>query len=843
MKKRHKYHRITKHSKHVAMVILTLGFIVAGFFVLWIASFKIPDLSGLEERRVSQSTKIYDRTGEVLLYDVHENVKRTVVPVDQISRNVKNAAIAIEDTEFYQHHGIRPLSIIRAIIANFTGLGYSQGGSTITQQVVKNTILTTEKSITRKLKEWVLAIKLEQAMDKESILGLYLNESPYGGSMYGIQEASRTFFGKDAATTTLAEAAYLAALPNAPTYFSPYGNHRDKLEARKNLVLQKMLENNFITQEEYDSAKKETVVFVPQGETGITAPHFVLFVKEYLESHYGPRAVSDDGLKVITTLDAVLQAKAEEIVKRNALANKKNFNAENASLVAIDPKTGGILVMVGSRDYFDKEIDGNFNVTIAKRQPGSAFKPFVYATALVKGYTPDTVVFDVPIEFSTYCNPDGTPIKPTDTDKCYQPENYDRIYRGPITMRNALAQSINIPAIQFLYLAGIHDSLQVAQDMGITTLTDPNRYWLTLVLGGGEVTLLDMASAYGVFASNGSRNLYQAVLAVYDKNGALLEQFEPSPTQVIDKDIALQISDILSDNKARAPAFGDNSALYFPGKEVAVKTGTTNDYRDAWILGYTPSIVAGAWAGNNNNSPMEKKVAGFIVAPLWHEFMAFALASTSPSEHFERPAQKDLSGLKPVLRGLWQGNDSYFIDRISGKLATPYTPAETRIEKVVTNPHSILYWVDRNNPRGPKPEQPQNDPQFNFWEYAVQKWVAQNGVLLEMNTVAPTGYDDIHVPGTSIRMSINGVDPNNTYSAEDILNVWINAEGSYPLTKVDFFLNDQFIGSSSNFPFSISFTPSTISNISETNTFKVVGYDTVFNKGEAVAGLNLTFGP
>ncbi len=820
----------------MAVVALIFG----GIFILWVSSFKLPDLSDIEKREVTQSTKIYDRTGEVLLYDVHEDIKRTIVPFDQISRNIRNAAVAIEDEEFYQHHGIKISSILRAIIADITPGGVTQGGSTITQQVIKNTLLTSKRSPSRKLKEWVLALKLERVMSKDQILALYLNEAPYGGNIYGIEEASKTYFGTSAASTTLAQAAYLAALPNAPTYYSPYGNHKDKLEERKNLVLSRMLANKFITQQEYDAAKKETVAFKPQSDMGITAPHFVLFVKEYLESKYGPRAVNDEGLEVVTTLDANLQAKAEEIVKRNALANKQKFNAENAGLIALDPKTGEILAMVGSRDYFDKEIDGNFNVTLAKRQPGSSFKPFVYATALMKGYTPDTMVFDVPIEFSTYCNPDGTPQDPADEDKCYMPENYDHVYRGPISMRNALAQSINIPAIQFLYLAGIRDSLQTAREMGITTLTDPDRYGLTLVLGGGEVSLLEMVSAYSVFANSGVRNPYQSVLSVKDRNGNILEQFSPAPEQVLDKDIALQISDILSDNKARAPAFGETSALYFPGREVAVKTGTTNDYRDAWVIGYTPSLAVGAWAGNNDNSPMEKKVAGFIVAPLWHEFMGFALGSTTNVERFERPAQKDISNLKPVLRGIWQGNTTYSIDSVSGKLATQYTPPETKVEKVLTDVHTILYWVDRNDPLGPKPEHPENDSQFPYWEYAVRKWATEHNMAqTETDASIPTVVDDVHTAQNSIHVSIAGIDQNQTYPENSPLTISVLSQGPYPLSRADFFLNDQFIGSSSAAPFSITFTPSSLDQISDINTFKVVGYDTAYNKGEFVSGLKL----
>jgi len=700
--------RLTRVQKTLlkkgALVALAVGFFITGAIILWASTLEIPDLHSFDQRKVAQSTKIYDRTGEVLLYDLHENIQRTVVPFGDISRHIKNATVAIEDAEFYQHHGVKPTAFLRAVVINLTTFGFSQGGSTITQQVVKNSILTQEKLISRKIKEWVLSIKLEKVMSKEDILNLYLNESPYGGNLYGIEEASRAFFNKSATDVTLAEAAYLAALPQAPTYYSPYGNHRDKLEERKNLVLARMLENGFITESEYEEAKGVTVEFSPLQDRGIKAAHFVFFIQEYLEQKYGKRAVEERGFKVITTLDYELQSKAEEIVKVAALENQEKFNAENAGMVAIDPKTGQILVMVGSRDYFDSGIDGNFNVALAKRQPGSSFKPFVYATAFKKGYTPETVVFDLKTQFSTACAPNNF----SSEGDCYSPNNYDNVFRGPVTFRNALAQSINVPAVKVLYLAGLNDSLNTARDLGITTLTDSSRYGLTLVLGGGEVSLLDMTSAYGVFANDGVRNPYAGILRIEDGAGNHIEEFQEHPAQVLDSQVTREISDVLSDNAARSPAFGEQSFLYFPGRDVAAKTGTTNDYRDAWIVGYSPAIAVGAWAGNNDNSAMEKRVAGFIVAPMWNAFMQEALKKY-PEESFKPPVYDYNENLKPVLRGEWRG----------GEYVSTDTPGQVSI-----NIHSILYWVDKNNPRGPRPENPANDPQFRYWEYPVQIWAA-----------------------------------------------------------------------------------------------------------------------
>jgi 1A family penicillin-binding protein len=725
------------HIRNSVFFVLATCFFVAGTLTIWMSTLEIPDLSSFSQIKVVQSTKIYDRTGTVLLYDVHQDIKRTVVPIDKISTNIKNASVSIEDAQFYQHHGIRPTAIARAILANILiklhlSNGYTQGGSTITQQVVKNSLLTQDRTFTRKIKEWVLALKLERILNKEEILSLYLNGSSYGGSIYGVEEASLNFFDKHASDVDLAEAAYIAALPQGPSYYSPYGNHKDQLELRKNLVLKQMHILGYITDNDYQSAMKEVVIFKPLQNSGITAPHFVLFIKDYLTTKYGEQAIEEQGFKVTTTLDAGLQVKAEEIVKKHALDNAAKFHATNASLVTIDPKTGQILTMVGSRNYFDKDIDGNVNVALAKRQPGSTFKPFVYATAFEKGYRPETTVFDVPTQFSTACAADNFSSIPP----CYSPNDYDGRFRGPMTLRNALAQSINIPAVKVLYLAGIKDSLQTAKDMGITTLTDASRYGLTLVLGGGEVTLLDMTSAYGVFANEGVRNPYTGILKVENSVGQTIEEYKPQGISILDPDITRNISDILNDNTARTPIYGPSSSLYFSGHDVAVKTGTTNNYKDAWIVGYTPSLVVGAWVGNNDNTPMDKKVAGYIAGPLWHEFMALAI-SKYPNEAFTPPAAKDMDGTKPVLRGIWQGNDVTVIDRSTGDQATDTTLEQNKSDKIITNTHTILHWVDRSNPNGPVPTSKTDDPQYSAWEYGVQQWVANNGPAQGVTLVIP----------------------------------------------------------------------------------------------------------
>jgi penicillin-binding protein 1C len=737
--------------------------------------------------------------------------------------------VAIEDDRFYQHIGIEPKAILRAVLVNL-GLreGYQgQGGSTITQQVIKNALLTQEKTITRKVKEWVLAIKLERVLTKDEILELYLNEAPYGGNIYGIQEASMAFFGKSSDDITLAEAAYLAALPQAPTRYSPYGSNVDQLVSRKDLVLRKMRDLGSITVEEYSSAVSEKVTFIPQAEKGIKAPHFVMFVKERLVEMYGEEAVNEGGLKVLTTIDMDLQTKAEEMVIKHAETNEKQFNASNAALVAVDPKTGGIRVMVGSRDYFDMEHEGNFNIAVAKRQPGSAFKPFVYGAAFELGYTPDTVLFDVQTQFSTRCDPFGKPLGTAEEKDCYMPVNYDGVYRGPISLRNALAQSINVPAVKLLYLVGLDHALEFAERIGITTLVDKARYGLTLVLGGGEVTLLDLTSAYGVFANDGKRLPYTGIERIEDSQGNLLYESIPTEREVIGADVARRITSILSDNEARTPAFGARSYLYFPDRSVAVKTGTTNDYRDAWIIGYTPSLVVGAWAGNNDNTPMEKKVAGFIIAPLWNEFFTEAF-EIIPDEQFP-PPQPIPQTIKPALRGVWYGGDTYKIDKISGKLATEFTPPEMIMERAIPNPHEILYWVDRRDPLGPAPENPYIDPQFSLWELPSQVWLVQNGLPKEALQSIPTGYDDIHKPEFAPNILIDAPNSSTTYRVDEKLIVSPRISSVFPVEHVDYFVNGVFLGSTKSIPYEFAFVPIEVGNIRVINSLKVVVHDIAGN--------------
>lgn len=691
------------------LALFGLGFFIVGGILVAVAITPVPDISSFAARQIDQSTKIYDRTGQVLLYDYNRDAKRNIVPIADISPNTINATIAIEDSSFYQHGGIRFTSIIRAMVADALGGALSQGGSTITQQVVKNELLTNKKSIIRKINEWVLAIKLEQIYSKNQILETYLNNIPYGGTLYGVEAASEAYFGIPAKDLSLAEAAYLAAMIQAPTYYSPYGTHQAELTARKNIVLDRMHTLGFIDDTAYAAAQAEQVSFSSSGQNSIIAPHFVFYILDQLEQTYGSQALMS-GLKVTTTLDADLEVKAESIVNQYALANVKKFKATNASLIAIDPPTGQILAMVGSRNFFDKEIDGQYNATLASRQPGSTMKPFIYSLALMHGYTRDTVVFDVPTQFSTVCRPSDTT---NNTSPCYAPVDFDNTHRGPMTFETALAQSINIPAIKTLYLVGIQNAINLAKSFGLTTLGDPSQYGLTLVLGGGEVRLLDLTGAYAAFANDGVKNTPTGILEVDDAQGTVLEKYVPQSSQVLPANIARDMSAMLSDAPARLPEYALDSPLSFAGYDVAVKTGTTNDTKDAWVIGYTPSIALGVWTGNNDNTPMVKSIAGFIAAPMWHEAMAYAL-SKYPKTYFGEPDLISTS-VPPMLQGNWR------IPDFQGNVT----------------PHSLLYWTDKNNPQGPPLVNPSQDPQFAYWEYGVSAWYNSHPELFSGGVMLP----------------------------------------------------------------------------------------------------------
>lgn len=677
----------------VGIIILILIFVGIVFAINQISKLakNLPDPQKSGSWQMQESTKIYDKTGKVLLYEVNENGKRTVISLDQIPKSVKEATLALEDQDFYKHSAIDWKSVIRALTVNLIKGQFSQGGSTITQQLAKNTFLTPEKTISRKVKEIILAYWIEKYYSKDQILNLYFNQISYGAGAYGVESASQTYFGKSAKDLSLAEAATLASIPQLPTYYSPWGPHLAELLKRKNYALEQMYSLGYINKQEKEVAQNTPLKFMPQSIGNIKAPHFSLMVKEYLVDKYGEDVVNRGGLKIITSLDFDMQQIAEKAVKDGATRNAELYKGNNASLVAQDGKTGQILALVGSANYFDKSIEGNFNVaTQGLRQPGSSIKPFIYMTAFKKGYSPDTVVFDSLTNFDTSGN----------FQNSYIPENYDYIYRGPVSLRTALAQSLNVPAVKTLYLAGINDSVEVANSFGLSTLTDPKRYGLTLVLGGGEIRLIDMVEAYSVFSQEGIKRQQSFILSVEDSNGTILEKYFDKSTQVIEPQYPRLINDILSDNEARKPLFQNSFDLTtFPDRQVALKTGTTNDYRDAWVFGYTPSLIVGVWAGNNHQEPMQKNAGSILAAvPIWHDFMAGVLPKM-PIETFTKP--DPISESKPML------NSQY---NINGQI------------------HNILYYVDKNNPLGAQPINPANDPQYNNWETGVINWLNSNPI-------------------------------------------------------------------------------------------------------------------
>lgn len=817
------------------VLILCFAGTVATAVSIFVLARNLPNPERISERAVAESTKIYDRTGKVLLYDIHGEEKRTVIPFDQIPPNMVRATLAAEDARFYQHPGVDVRGVVRALLANLRG-GAVQGGSTITQQLVKKALLSDERTISRKTKEAILAILLERKYSKDEILGMYLNQIPYGSNAYGISAAAQTFFAKQPSELTLAQAATLAALPNAPTHFSPYGSHLDELVTRRNRILDRMAEAGFTTKEDATAAKNMAITVIPPHQ-GLLAPHFVMYVREHLQEKYGERAVEQSGFKVITTLDVDMQNAAEKIVKDAADLNEKQAGAANAAAVMLDPKTGDILAMVGSADYWSKpkpdgckpgvncRFDPVVNIATRSRQPGSSFKPFVYATAFKKGFTPETVLFDVFTEFNTYCNVDGTPgPSATSETHCYHPQDYDGTFRGPVDLRHALAQSLNLPAVKLLYLAGIKDSIATAQSMGISTLTDPDRYGLSLVLGGAEVTLLDMTSAYGAFSQDGVLHQKSAILRIEDAKGQVLEEKKDAAAPVVDTEISRTMNDVLSDNQARVPVFSPSSSLYFPGKHIAAKTGTTQDYRDAWTIGYTPSIVIGVWVGNSDNTAMRHSAASVMVAaPIWHKLMAHAL-DKMPPEEFIAPEKKGPA--KAVFRGMYRGGPFVKIDSVSKKLATADTPPEL-VQEVGLGPvQSILGLMNKDDPLGPAPTNSDHDPQYDHWQSGINLWTAGHGIPVSS---APSETDDVHVPEKRPRvlLILSNPDPNQL---KDVHEITTSVTATFPLREVSLFINDELIDSKTApivtqqlaFPLHSPLTPGTY-------TIKITAYDAMEN--------------
>ena len=710
------------------MLIIVVGFLLLLFGSVVFFATQVPSSSDLTDRDIAQATKIYDRDGE-LLYDIYQDQNRTTIKLSEVPVFVREATIAIEDKDFYKHGGFSIPGIVRSFFDLIIHRRVT-GGSTLTQQLVKNALLSGERTVVRKLKEFILAIQVERAYSKDQILEMYLNEIPYGGTAYGIEAAANLYFGKSSKDINLAEAALLAGLPQRPSVYSPYGSKPELSKVRQKQVLRRMVEDGYITESQAKIAQDEELKFrTSQTERGFKAPHFVLYVKEKLIEQFGDRMVEQGGLRVTTTLDYKIQKDAEEILKTE-IEKLTSAKVGNGTAVLMDSKTGQILAMLGSKDYFGKSepegckegetclFEPNVNVALSPRQPGSATKPIAYAKALEKGYSANQVYMDVRTEF-----PGGN--RPT-----YIPINYDGQYHGVLQMRYALGNSYNIPAVKNLALVGVKDVLELGYRMGLTTWEpseeNVNSVGLSLVLGGREVRLLDLVSAFATLSNKGEATDAISILKVTDSKGKTLFEYRKTEgRKVLDEGIAFIISDILSDNGARTAAFGSNSVLNIIGKTVASKTGTTDEKRDNWTIGYTPSYVVGVWVGNNDNSVMSPAVTSGVTgaSPIWNKIMTRVLKDKG-NEPFEKPAnvyQTEVDGLmvgKPHSGS--PARREYFLN---GTGPQGESGAYQRAKVCKSNPHRLANDGEDSEEKDVIVLQ-ENDPTgANKWQAGIDSWV------------------------------------------------------------------------------------------------------------------------
>ena len=681
---------VSRWWKWITVALLVT--LVMAYRALWV---DLPPPGELPRRVAAPSSKVYDREGRLLFEVIDPHLgKHSPLPLDEIPIALRQATIATEDAGFYTNPGFDLKGMLRAVWINLRGGEVLAGGSTITQQVVRNLLLSPEersqRTLTRKLRETILAWRLTRAYSKDDILALYLNETYYGNMAYGVEAAAQAYFGKSVGELDLAECALLAGLPQAPALYNPLVAPEAAYQRQK-IVLNLMLKQGYISPQDAELAAAERLKFAATPFP-IRAPHFVAYVWSALERELGVERLARGGLEVYTTLDVDLQDKAQEIINYHLKSLRErggpDRNVNNAALVALDPQSGEILAMVGSADYFDAKIGGAVNVCLALRQPGSAIKPITYATAFDPAwlqrpeeamtrwgrlpFTPATMLLDVRTSFITR---EGVG---------YVPLNYDLRWHGPVLLREALGSSYNLPAVKVLDAVGVERMIAQARRMGITTFDrSDERFGLALTLGGGEVRLLELTAAYGAFANGGMRVRPVAIRKVVDENGQVV-YIPPPPLhqRVLDARVAYLITDILSDEWARLPAFGEESSLYI-GRPAAAKTGTTTDWRDNWTVGYTPDLVTGVWVGNSDNAPM-RHVSGITGAgPIWHDFMIWALKGRPPRS-FPRP-----DGLVEVE-----------VCALSGKLPNRYCPHRRRELFIVgTEPHEKcdmhrLYRID-----------------------------------------------------------------------------------------------------------------------------------------------------
>lgn len=650
----------------VSGISLTLFLIVFAIFYEFILK-DLPDPLALKTKPSAQTTIIRDRSG-IVLYKVYKDANRINLDWDEIPKIIKNTTIAIEDSDFYHHPGVSPRAIVRALMYNLSqkNIQSYQGASTITQQLIKNRFLNSRKTYSRKAKEMLLALLTERKYRKNEILTMYLNEVGYGGTAYGIEAASEMYFNKQVNDLTLSEAALLAGLPASPTTFSPFGSRPELAIARQHLVLDRMLALKMISRNQYNEAYNDKLEFAPQ-KTYILAPHFVMYVKDLLTAKLGAKAMEEGGLDITTTLDFSIQAKAEEVIKNQIASLGNPYNIHNAASLVTDPHNGEILAMVGSVDYFDLENKGYVNATNSRRQPGSSIKPVNYAYAFDHGFTPNTTVVDAPVVYTA-----------KGSTEIYAPVNYDRKFHGVVTIRNALANSYNIPAVKTLNTIGVANMLDLGRKMGIRSWDDMPPIGLSLTLGGAEVTMLDMARAYGVIANMGIKKDLIAIKSIKSsqnedltylyykdnitKDQSLIKSVEAKDNeQVISPLSAYWLTDILSDNKARFSAFGNYSKLQITNHKVAVKTGTSNNFRDNWTIGYSPDYLVATWVGNNDGTFMNSNLVSGVTgaAPIWHDIMDSLIGNQDPKD-FPVP-----EGLIPVT-----------ICAVNGLLTCPNCPLE-----------------------------------------------------------------------------------------------------------------------------------------------------------------------
>lgn len=778
-------------------------------------------------RREGFATKIYDRNEE-LLYDVFADQRRTPVSLDQIPEHLKNATVAIEDKNFYKHKGFDPTGIFRALW-NIIAHRRLQGGSTLTQQLVKNALLTPQRTLSRKFKEFILSIQIENKYSKDEILQMYLNESPYGGTAWGVQTAAETYFDKSVFELNLVESAILAGLPQRPSAYSPFGDNPEAYIGRTVAVLRRMREDGYISKDQEKEAKKqlEQIEFATEG-VNFRAPHFVMYVKKQLEERYGQSFVEQGGLRVYTTLDLELQEKAQEAVSEE-IKRVEYLHITNGAAIVIDPRTGEILAMVGSKNYHDPDYDGKVNVTLSLRQPGSAIKPVTYVAAFKKGYTPATLLMDTPTTFPVISQPD------------YKPVNYDGKFHGPLQVRYALGNSINVPAVKMLAKVGLKEVLATAYDMGLSTLQPSaenlKRLGLSVTLGGGEIRLLEMAAAYSAFANTGLKVQPVSILKVTDKDGKVLDEYKPlSGKRVISLEQAFLISHILSDNNARLITFGGRSALVIAGRTVAVKTGTTNDKRDNWTVGWTPQVVVGVWVGNNDNTEMKQVASGVSGAsPIWRRIIQAALDG-KPSLGFAAPdgiitAEVDLvSGYR--AHDDFPSRTEYFI---KGTEPTGEDPVHTKLklcreqDKLATVARVAQGDYEEKEFFVFKDEDPISTDGVNRWQQSIDEWLSTQA---DSRYHPPTEYC-----GDQEEMAVIIQEPGNEQQIDQSeVKVKAKVISANKITKVEFFIDGEKKDEVTSKPYEKVFTLD-----DGTYTIKVRAEDEKGNQAEAEVkiGVNL----